>query len=86
MINQLKINSKKQVKLMEFFQTRAKKKITIILATLHLRMVVVVKVVLVVLVVLMDQISQIFLKIFLVTLAEAEEEVIEEVQATEDLI
>ena len=70
---------------MVFFQTRVKKKIMIILATLHLKMVVV-KVVLVALMVLMDQISQISLKIFSETLVEVEEEVTEEAQATEDLI
>ena len=53
---------------MAFFQIKIKKKITIILVMLHLKMVVVGKVVLVVLEVLVDQISQTYLRIFLETL------------------
>ena len=56
----------------------------IILVTLHLKMVVVVKVVLEVLGALMDQISQISLRIFLVTLGAVVEEVTKEVQVIED--
>ena len=64
---ELKINLKKLVKLMEFFQINQKKKIMIILVMLLLKMEVVDKVDLVVLVV---QIFQIFLKIFLEILVE----------------
>ena len=60
-----------------------KKKTTITLDMLHLKMVVVVEVVLVVLEVLVVQISLIFLKIFLETLVVEAEEVQEEAQITE---
>ena len=62
---------------MVFFLINLKKKITITLVMLHLKMVEVVEVVLEDLVVLMDQISQIYSKIFLEILEE-EEEIIEE--------
>ena len=71
---------------MGFFQTKVKKKIMIILAMLHLKMVVAVKVVLEALVALMDQISQISLKIFLVTLGAVVGEATEEIQVIEDQI
>ena len=60
-----------------------KKKTTITLDMLHLKMVAVVGVVLEVLVVLVEQISQIFSKIFLETLVVEAEEVQEEAQITE---
>jgi len=68
---------------MEFSQTKAKKKIMIILDTLHLKMVVVAKEVLVGLEDLEDQIFQTYLKIFLEILEVEEEEVIKEIQVIE---
>ena len=62
-----KINSKKQVRLTEFYRISRKKKIMITLVTQHLKMVVEDVVVLVALVDLVVQISQIFLKTFLET-------------------
>ena len=60
---------------MVFFQINQKKKIMITLAMLHLKMVVEVKEALVALEVLVEQIFQIYLKIFLVTLVVEVEEV-----------
>ena len=71
----VKINLRKPVKLMVFFQINQKKKIMIISAMLLLRMAVAVKVALEVSVVLVVQIFQIFLRIFLVTLVEEADEV-----------
>ena len=65
------------------FLINRKKKTTITLDMLRLKMVVVVEVVLAVLGVLVGQISQIFLKIFLETLVVEAEEVQEEAQITE---
>ena len=82
-IKLLKINLKKQVRPTVFFQTKAKKKIMIILVMPHLKMVVVAKEVLVALEDLEDQIFPIFLKIFLVILEVEEEETVNEAQVTE---
>ena len=71
---------------MVYSQINQKKKTTITLDMLHLKMVAVVEAVLVVLEVLVVQISLIFLKIFLETLVVEAEEVQEEVQITEVLI
>ena len=68
---------------MVFFQTNPKKKIMIILVTLHLKMVAEAVVVLVDLEVLVVQIFLIYLRTFLVTLVEVDEEVQEEVQTIE---
>ena len=83
MIKLQKISLKKQVKLMEYFQTKVKKKIMIILDMRLLKMEAVDKVV--VSEGLVVQIFQIFLKIFLEILVVAEE-VVEEVLITEALI
>ena len=72
----LRINSKKPVKLMAYFQIKKKNKITIILGTLLLKEVVEDRVV--VLVVLVEQTFQIFLRIFLEILeVEEDQEAIE---------
>ena len=78
-----KINLKRLVRLMVFCQINQKKKIMIILVMLHLKMVVVAKEVLVDLEVLVEQISQIYLKIFLVILEEEVEVQGEKVLITE---
>ena len=72
----LRINSKRPVKLMAYFQIKKKNKITIILGTLLLKEVVEDRVV--VLVVLVEQTFQIFLRIFLEILeVEEDQEAIE---------
>ena len=79
----LKINLKKLVKHMGYFQTNQKKKIMITLAMLHLKMVVVEKVVLGVSVVLAVLIFLIYLKTSLVILVEEVDEVQEKVPTIE---
>ena len=83
MIKELKKSLKKQVKLTAFFLINLKKKITIILVKLPLKMVVVDKVDLEVLEVLVVQIFQTYLRIFLATLAVEEEVQEEEAQIIE---
>ena len=78
MIKKLKINSKKQVRLMEFFQISLKKKTMTTLVMPHLKTEVVVRAVLEVLVASVVQIFLIFLRIFLETSVEEAEEVQEE--------
>jgi len=77
-IKLLKINSKKQVKLMGFFQIKKKNKIMIILDTLHLKVVVGDKVL-----VLVELIFQTFLRIFLEILEVVEDQETGEAQITE---
>ena len=83
MIKQLKISLKKQVKLMGFYLTNQKKKITTTLDMLLLKMEAEVKGGLAVLV---GQIFQISLRIFLGTLEAAEEVLEEEILIIEDPI
>ena len=80
--NLLKKNLKKRQRHITFYQMRRENKIMIILVMPHLRMEVEEEEVLVTLIFLV--ISQIYLRIFLVILVEAEEEV--EKQILEDLI
>ena len=86
MIREQKKSLKKQVKLTAFFLINLKKKITIILVMLPLKMVVVDKVDLEVLEVSVVQIFRTYLKIFLVTSVVEEEVLGEEVQIIEALI
>jgi len=81
-IQKLKKNLKKLVKLMAFFQIKKKSKTTIILVTLHLKTVVVDLVE--VLVDLVEQIFQIFLRISLEILVVVEDQEIDD-QITEAL-
>ena len=86
-INLQKINLKRLVKHMVFFQINLKKITMIVLDMQPLKMVAEVKVGLEVLAVLVVQIFQIFLKIFLGTSVEVGEEVLEDViQITEGQI
>ena len=80
-IKTLKINLKKRVKPMEFFQIKKKNKIMIILDTLLLKEEVEDK--MVVLVVLVELIFQIFSRIFLVILGVEEDREVTEAQIIE---